>query len=52
MSDWIMSYVQGCAAGAIRFNECGPVWQLALIAGLLVAAVAALLLMRWRALRR
>ena len=49
---FIISYIQGCAAGAIRSSECGPVWQLATIASLLVTAVAGLLLMRLRALRR
>ena len=43
-----MSYVQGCAAGTIAISECSLVWQLAVIAGLLLAAIAALAVLRMR----
>jgi hypothetical protein len=44
-----VSYVQSCAAGALGRSECGPIWQLLFIGGLLVIAVVALLVMRLRA---
>jgi hypothetical protein len=39
-------YVQDCANGALPVSECGPVWQLGLIALLLVCAVVALVVLR------
>jgi len=51
MSDgnFILSYVQVCASGKLAMAECGPMWQMAIIAVLLVLAVAALLILRLRA---
>jgi len=51
MSDgnFILSYVQVCASGKLAMAECGPMWQMATIAVLLVLAVAALLFLRLRA---
>jgi hypothetical protein len=46
---FVVAYVEGCAKGAIRLSECGPVWQLGIIAGLLVTAIVALGAMRLRA---
>jgi len=48
-TDFILNYVQGCASGKLSLSECGPIWQMALIAAFLVLAVAALLLLRLRA---
>jgi len=51
MSDgnFILNYVQVCASGKLAMAECGPMWQMATIAVLLVLAVAALLFLRLRA---
>ena len=48
-TDFILNYVQGCASGKLSLSECGPIWQMAVIAALLVFAVAALLILRLRA---
>jgi hypothetical protein len=45
----LIDYVEGCAKGAIGISECGPVWQLGVIVGLLVVATVALCAMRLRA---
>lgn len=46
--NFILSYVQSCASGRIALSDCGPVWQMGVIAGLLVISVAALLFVRFR----
>ena len=46
---FIAWYIRGCASGAIKIGECGPVWQLTIIALLLLAAIVALVFMRIRA---
>jgi hypothetical protein len=46
---FLVTYVEGCAKGVIGLGECGPVWQLGLIAGLLIAAILALAAIRLRA---
>jgi hypothetical protein len=45
----IIEYVRSCTAGALGMSDCGPVWQLSVIAGFLVLAVAALVVLRVRA---
>ena len=45
----IIEYVRSCTAGALRMSDCGPVWQLGVIAALLVAAVVTLVILRLRA---
>jgi hypothetical protein len=45
----IIEYVSSCTAGALGMSDCGPVWQLTVIAGFLVVAVAALVILRVRA---
>jgi hypothetical protein len=45
----IVEYVRSCTAGSLGMSDCGPVWQLSVIAGLLVIAVAALVILRVRA---
>lgn len=45
----IIEYVRSCTAGALRISDCGPVWQLAMIAAFLVAAIVTLLILRLRA---
>lgn len=46
--NFIMNYIQACTSGRLPFSECGPIWQLFVIAAFLVAAVATLLVMRMR----
>ena len=45
----VLSYIQSCTSGRLGLSDCGPIWQLGVIAALLVIAVVALLLMRIRA---
>ena len=45
----VMSYVQACTSGALAASECGPIWHLVAIAGLILAATVTLLVMRVRA---
>jgi hypothetical protein len=44
--NFILSYVHACAGGKLAFAECGPVWQLGIIATLLTAAIMFLVLPR------
>jgi len=46
---FILAYVQECSSGKIMLSECGPAWQIGIIAVLLVSAIAALLVLRIRA---
>jgi hypothetical protein len=48
---FLISYVQTCANGALRIGDCGPVWQMGVIAGLLLLLIVALAIMRWRSMR-
>ena len=45
----IIEYVRSCTAGALGISDCGPVWQLAIIAAVLMAAIVTLLVLRLRA---
>jgi hypothetical protein len=45
----ILSYIQSCTSGRLSMSDCGPIWQLGIIAALLLIAVIALLAMRFRA---
>ena len=42
------AYVHACTSGNLPLSECGPVWQLGIIAALLVCAVLALVVLRFR----
>ena len=46
--NYVVSYVQACAGGALPLSECGPAWQMGVIAVLLVASVMALIVLRLR----
>ena len=46
---FLVTYVQSCAGGKLGLSDCGPVWQLGVIAALVVIMVSALLVMRVRA---
>jgi hypothetical protein len=45
---FVVTYVQVCASGKLPLTECGPVWQIAIIAGLLTCAIMALVVLRLR----
>lgn len=46
--NFILGYMKDCVGGTLRFSDCGPVWQVGIIAVLLVLAILALILLRWR----
>ena len=48
--DIVIEYVRSCTAGALGMSDCGPVWQLGVIAAFLVIAVATLVALRLRAI--
>ena len=50
MSDqgFVLAYVKSCTTGDIGMAECGPVWQLGIIAVLLFIAIMTLALMQVR----
>ena len=48
----IIEYVRSCTAGALKISDCGPVWQLGVIAALLAAAILTLVVLRLRAAAR
>jgi hypothetical protein len=45
----IIEYVRSCTAGALGISDCGPVWQFAIIATFLMAAIVTLVILRLRA---
>ena len=45
----IVEYVRSCTAGALGMSDCGPVWQLGVIAAFLAAAIVTLVVLRLRA---
>jgi hypothetical protein len=45
---FVLAYVQSCTAGDLGMAECGPVWQLGIIAALLLTAIVTLALLRLR----
>jgi hypothetical protein len=47
-TDFIVTYVQTCASGKLGVSDCGPVWQLSVIAALLLIAIVTLLILRLR----
>jgi hypothetical protein len=48
-ANFILNYMQVCASGKLAMAECGPIWQMAVIAVFLVLALAVLLVLRLRA---
>jgi maltodextrin utilization protein YvdJ len=46
--NFILSYVSSCASGKLGIAECGPVWQILVIAVFLIVAVVALIVLRLR----
>lgn len=45
---FVLAYVQSCTVGDLGMAECGPVWQLAVIAALLFIAIITLALLQVR----
>jgi len=45
----VLNYVASCTSGKLGLSDCGPIWQLGVIAVLLVVMVLALLALRLRA---
>ncbi|MGE0558866.1 MAG: hypothetical protein AB7E73_04635 [Burkholderiales bacterium] len=46
--NFVFVYVRACGTGKLPLAECGPVWQLGVIALLLATTVLALLALRMR----
>ena len=46
--NFIFGYIEACAGGSLRLTDCGPVWQMGVIAVLLVLAIAVLAMLRLR----
>jgi len=46
--NFVLAYVQACTGGKLSLSDCGPIWQLGVIAALLVAAILFLILLRVR----
>ncbi len=44
----VFAYLQSCTSGKLGLAECGPMWQLLVIAVLLLGAIVALLVLRLR----
>ncbi len=44
----ILNFIQSCISGRLGMSDCGPIWQLGVIAVFLLAAVATLLVLRLR----
>jgi len=47
-SNVVIGYVHACAAKSLPWSECGPVWQLGVIALLIVLATLTLAMLRMR----
>ena len=45
---FLLTYVQSCTSGKLGISECGPIWQMAVIAVFLLVAVVTLLVLRLR----
>ena len=48
---FVLAYVQSCTAGDLGMAECGPIWQLGVIAALLIVALVTLALLQLRRLQ-
>lgn len=44
--NFILSYVHACTVGKLALSDCGPVWQLGIIATILTAAIMLLAFLR------
>jgi hypothetical protein len=46
--NFILAYAQSCASGKLPLSDCGPAWQMLVIAVLLLLAVSTLVALRMR----
>ena len=46
----VLAYVVACVSGVLGTPECGPVWQLGLIAALLLVSIVTLAVLQLRRL--
>lgn len=46
--NFILSYVQACSSTQLPIGDCGPVWQLGIIAVLLIMAIGTLAVLGFR----
>jgi hypothetical protein len=46
--NFIVSYVHACSSNHLPVADCGPVWQLGIIATLLVMAIISLAILSFR----
>ncbi len=46
--NFVISYVHACSSNQLPVADCGPVWQLGIIATLLVMAIISLVIMNFR----
>jgi hypothetical protein len=44
----ILGFIQSCLSGRLGVSDCGPIWQLGVIAVFLLVAVIALAVLRLR----
>jgi hypothetical protein len=44
----ILGFIQSCLSGRLGMSDCGPIWQLGVIAVFLLVAIATLLVLRLR----
>jgi len=44
----VLAYLQSCTSGKLALADCGPMWQLLVIAVLLLIALVALLVLKLR----
>ena len=50
--NFVLTYIQACTGGKLGFSECGPIWQLGIIAVILTSLIAVLIAFRIRARAR
>lgn len=44
--NFILNYIQSCTSGKLGVSDCGPIWQLGVIAVFLLIAIVMLLVLR------
>jgi hypothetical protein len=45
-NSFVWSYLQMCGTGKLPLSDCGPVWQIGIIAVILTSAIALLIVLR------
>lgn len=46
--NFILHFIQSCVSGRLGLSDCGPIWQLGVIAVFLLVAVITLAVLRMR----